>query len=94
MVSLEPVLSTAEQLVQTDPATWHRGECDEIVLKNLVERHFKYTGSEKARAILDDWDRARLAFVKVFPNEYRRALGELHAAKQRRQQQSQEKAAA
>ncbi|MFO1198600.1 MAG: glutamate synthase-related protein, partial [Burkholderiaceae bacterium] len=93
MVSLEPVLSTAEQLVQTDPATWHRGECDEIVLKSLVERHFKHTGSEKARTILDDWDRARTHFVKVFPSEYRRALGELHAAKQQ-QRQAQEKAAA
>ncbi len=92
MVSLETVLSTSEQLVQTDPATWHRGECDEIVLKNLIEQHFKLTGSEKGRAILDDWDRARTHFVKVFPHEYRRALGEIHAAGQRRQQQ--EKAAA
>jgi glutamate synthase (NADPH/NADH) large chain/glutamate synthase (ferredoxin) len=73
--------------VQTDPASWHRGECDEIVLKGLIEKHFKYTGSEKARAILDDWDRARLAFVKVFPNEYKRALGELHAQRERRNEQ-------
>ena len=92
MVSLEPVLSTAEQLVQTDPATWHHGDCDEIVLKNLIEKHFRFTGSEKARAILDDWERARARFVKVFPHEYRRALGELHAARQNGQRQ--EKAAA
>jgi glutamate synthase domain-containing protein 3 len=92
MVSLEPVLSTAEQLVQTDPATWHGGECDEIVLKNLIEKHFKFTGSEQARAILDDWDRARTRFVKVFPHEYKRALGEIHAARQSGQRQ--EKAAA
>ncbi len=85
MVALEPVLSTAEQLVQTDPASWHRGECDEIILKGLIERHWKYTGSERARAILDDWDRARARFVKVFPHEYRRALGEMHAARQARQ---------
>ncbi len=83
MVGLEKVLSTSEQLVQTDPSTWHRGECDEIILKGLIEKHFKYTGSEKARAILDDWDNARTRFVKVFPSEYRRALGELHAEKQR-----------
>ena len=86
MVGLEKVLSTAEQLVQTDPATWHRGECDEIILKGLIEKHFKYTGSEKARAILDDWDAARARFVKVFPSEYRRALGEIHAEKQRAMQ--------
>jgi glutamate synthase (NADPH) large chain len=82
MVGLEVVLSTSEQLVQTDPATWHRGECDEIVLKTLIERHFKFTGSEKARMILDNWDRSRAQFVKVFPHEYKRALGEMHVAKQ------------
>ena len=86
MVSLEPVLSTAEQLVQTDPATWHHGECDEIVAKTLIERHFKHTGSEKARAILDNWERSRSAFVKVFPHEYRRALAEMHAARVKAQQ--------
>ena len=83
MVGLEKVLSTSEQLVQTDPATWHRGECDEIVLKGLIERHFKLTGSEKGRQILDNWDRARLQFFKVFPHEYKRALGEMHVAKQK-----------
>jgi glutamate synthase (NADPH/NADH) large chain/glutamate synthase (ferredoxin) len=30
---------------------------------------------------LDNWDTARAKFVKVFPNEYKRALGELNAAK-------------
>ena len=79
-------MSTAEQLVQTDPATWHHGECDEIVAKTLIERHFKHTGSEKARAILDNWERSRSAFVKVFPHEYRRALAEMHAARVKAQQ--------
>ncbi len=86
-VELDGVLSTAEQLVQTDPAIWHRGECDEIILKTLIEKHFRLTGSERARAILDDWDRSRAAFVKVFPSEYKRALGELHAKRQQLQQQ-------
>ncbi|MEB2350243.1 MAG: glutamate synthase-related protein [Burkholderiaceae bacterium] len=79
MVGLEPVLSTSGQLARTDPATWHRGECDEIILKGLVEQHFRFTGSKKARTILDHWERSRAAFVKVFPGEYRRALGELQA---------------
>jgi glutamate synthase (NADPH/NADH) large chain len=82
MVGLDRVLSTSEQLKGVEPAIWHRGECDEIILKDLLERHFKFTGSEKARAILDDWERSRALFVKVFPHEYRRALGEMHAAKQ------------
>jgi len=79
MVGLDRVLPTSEQLQKVEPAVWHRGECDEIILKELLERHFRFTGSEKARAILDDWERGRGLFVKVFPNEYRRALGEMHA---------------
>ena len=35
-----------------------------------------------AREILDDWDGARARFIKVFPTEYRRALGEMHAKRQ------------
>jgi glutamate synthase domain-containing protein 3 len=30
--------------------------------------------------LLDNWTEARGKFVKVFPNEYKRALGELAAA--------------
>jgi glutamate synthase (NADPH/NADH) large chain/glutamate synthase (ferredoxin) len=30
---------------------------------------------------LDNWSSARGKFVKVFPNEYKRALGEINAAK-------------
>ena len=28
--------------------------------------------------MLDDWDEARERFVKVFPHEYKRALGEMY----------------
>ena len=44
------------------------------------ETHFKSTGSIRAREILSDWANQRARFVKVFPNEYRRALGEMAAA--------------
>ena len=53
------------------------------VLKRLVENHARLTGSARAQLILDNWEVARTHFVKVFPNEYRRALGEL-AEKSRR----------
>jgi glutamate synthase (NADPH/NADH) large chain/glutamate synthase (ferredoxin) len=85
-ITLERVLPTSDQLDNTDPAFWHRGECDEIILKALVEQHFKLTGSKKARQILDSWTMSRGQFVKVFPNEYRRALGELHAKKEKARQ--------
>ncbi len=79
-VALERVLSTAEQLNTVEAALWHRGECDEITLKGMLDKHFRLTGSQRARAILDDWERSRDHFVKVFPIEYRRALGEIHTA--------------
>ena len=37
--------------------------------------------SLRAREILDNWATARAKFVKVFPKEYRRALGELAASR-------------
>ncbi|MEK9721165.1 MAG: glutamate synthase-related protein, partial [Quisquiliibacterium sp.] len=92
MVAIEPVLSTADQMAQLDPAIWHRAECDEVQLKGLIEKHFKLTGSERGRALLDNWEATRAAFVKVFPHEYRRALGEMQAAAQAVMEQ-QEKAA-
>ncbi|MBC7637526.1 MAG: glutamate synthase large subunit [Acetobacteraceae bacterium] len=46
-------------------------------LRILVERHLLYTGSARARALLDDWDTALAQFVKVMPKDYRRALQDL-----------------
>ncbi len=51
-------------------------------LRILVERHLLFTGSERARALLEDWDSALSKFVKVLPREYKRALLELHAQDQ------------
>jgi glutamate synthase (NADPH/NADH) large chain len=48
-------------------------------LRILVERHLLYTGSTRARFLLEDWDSALSRFVKVVPLEYRRALLELRA---------------
>ena len=87
MVALDPVLSAAEQEAKVDRALWHsttrggEGQTDEAILKALIERHFKYTGSTRARKLLDDWNNARQKFVKVFPTEYKRALGELNVGK-------------
>ena len=89
MVGLEPVLASDEQESKLDRALWHsvkRGgevQTDEAILKGLIERHFKHTGSTRARQLLDDWKNVRSKFVKVFPTEYKRALGELNAAKKK-----------
>ena len=64
-----------------DKAIWHRGQSDEAQLRKLLEDHNRWTGSKRARELLDEWDTSRARFVKVFPNEYKRALGEIHAKK-------------
>jgi glutamate synthase (NADPH/NADH) large chain len=51
-------------------------------LRVLVERHLLYTGSARARELLDDWDNALACFVKVMPLDFRRALLELRAERQ------------
>jgi glutamate synthase (NADPH/NADH) large chain len=43
---------------------------DERLLRRLVENHAAYTGSDRAAALLDDWDTARDHFVKVMPDAY------------------------
>jgi glutamate synthase (NADPH/NADH) large chain len=48
-------------------------------LRILVERHLLFTGSERARALLDNWDAELPNFVKVVPRDYRRALLDLKA---------------
>ncbi len=82
MVSMEKVLTAAEQEASVPKAIWHRGLADEVQLRKLLEEHNRWTGSKRARDLLDNWDTARAKFVKVFPNEYKRALGEIHAKKQ------------
>ncbi|MDO9243980.1 MAG: glutamate synthase-related protein, partial [Rhodocyclaceae bacterium] len=76
MVALEQVLPAAGQ---ADDGTRHKGMADEILLKALVEKHRDETGSAMAERVLADWPTFRARFVKVFPNEYRRALKEIAA---------------
>jgi len=51
-------------------------------LRILVERHLLFTGSQRARDLLDDWESALSRFVKVMPRDYRRALLEMRAEEQ------------
>ncbi|MBB1072886.1 glutamate synthase subunit alpha [Rhodoferax sp. 4810] len=81
MVSMEKVLTVAEQQTSINEKLWHRGLADEVQLKKLLEDHNRWTGSKRARELLDNWDTSRQKFVKVFPLEYKRALGEIHAKK-------------
>jgi glutamate synthase (NADPH/NADH) large chain len=72
----------------------HLGRPDEAIVRDLIERHLRFTGSTLAHSILDDWDRARAKFVKVLPNEYKRALTEMHARQSVKPAAEKERAAA
>jgi glutamate synthase (NADPH) large chain len=48
----------------------------------LLARHVKYTGSTRAKTILDSWATYLPKFVKVMPVEYARALAELEKAQE------------
>ncbi len=81
MVRLERVLPAHEQMASSDRGHWHRGQTDEEQLRKLLEDHSRWTGSRRARDILDNWAASRARFVKVFPSEYQRALAEIHERK-------------
>ncbi|MFP5467217.1 MAG: glutamate synthase-related protein [Gammaproteobacteria bacterium] len=80
-VALDKVLPAIEQEAVVDKAVWHRDQTDEVQLRKLLEDHSRWTGSKRARELLDNWAEARAKFVKVFPTEYKRALGEINAGK-------------
>ena len=91
MVELEPVAAEEEVMLRHN----HSGgdllahgrvdvmhdmsRFDAERLHQLIANHARYTGSTRARRILEDWDAYLPKFRKVMPVEYRRALAELAA---------------
>ena len=47
---------------------------DAETVRSLIRRHVDRTGSACGRAVLDGWNTARPAFVKVMPRDYKRVL--------------------
>ncbi|MDX5594709.1 glutamate synthase large subunit [Pseudovibrio sp. SPO723] len=93
MVDIEPVTEEddlLEKLHHHGGDIEHKGRVDisadmtrhdDERLRGVLENHVKYTGSSKAKEILDNWQEWRPKFVKVMPVEYRRALKEMEAAR-------------
>jgi glutamate synthase (NADPH/NADH) large chain len=84
MVELEPVEEELATLDSTDdvPVSHgrvhfnHLNKADEQALREQIEKHLLYTGSERARLILESWADYLPKFTKVMPTDYRRALQE------------------
>jgi len=54
---------------------------DKVEVKAMIEKHFKYTGSDPAEWILEKWEEASELFVKVMPKDYKAVLQKAKAAK-------------
>jgi glutamate synthase (ferredoxin) len=58
-------------MVELEPLT----QAEDIALvRDLVERHARYTGSTCAAGILDRWREQQAQFVKITPKDYKRVL--------------------
>jgi glutamate synthase (NADPH/NADH) large chain len=90
MVTIEPIppasggLDDPERPRQRSVSAYDAGMGDMLRfdaerLLILVERHLLHTGSARARYILENWDEALTHFMKVMPNDFRRALLDLQA---------------
>jgi glutamate synthase domain-containing protein 3 len=55
-------------------------EEDIELLHSMVERHMEWSGSERARRVLEEWDEVLPKFVKVMPHDLKRVLRERQEA--------------
>ncbi len=53
---------------------------DVMLLRSLLTRHARHTGSALAKSLLDDWQSVLPLFLKVTPIEYQRALDRMKLA--------------
>jgi len=56
---------------------------DVAFLRSLIEKHYRWTGSARAKYILDNWRAMVGRFVKVVPIEYRKSLERLREREER-----------
>ncbi len=66
MVDLEPLME----------------EEDVELVKDLIMRHIRYTKSSLGERVLIHWDELQPRFVKIYPRDYKRALGAMKKAQE------------
>jgi glutamate synthase (NADPH/NADH) large chain len=54
-------------------------EDDIIEMKEMISRHYEYTGSTVAKFVMDDFENQLRNFVKVFPKDFKKVLSEKKA---------------
>jgi len=60
---------------------WDRD--DVIQLRTMLENHFRFTNSPRAKMLLDDWEAHLPLFVKVMPVDYRESLARMRLIEDR-----------
>ena len=55
---------------------------EENEVRDMIQKHFQYTGSQVAKEALADWEVFKSQCVKVMPIDYKRVLMEMSAAAQ------------
>ena len=76
MIELEEIVNTDESIL-SDNLLKH----DKERLKSLIENHFRYTNSPKAKNILDNFNNYLPKFIKVMPTEYKKVLIKMYSKK-------------
>ncbi|NCU04265.1 MAG: glutamate synthase subunit alpha, partial [Chitinophagaceae bacterium] len=59
-----------KEMVDLDPV----GDDDVAELKQMISKHYEYTGSTVAKFVLDDFENQLQHFVKVFPSDYKKVV--------------------
>jgi glutamate synthase (NADPH/NADH) large chain/glutamate synthase (ferredoxin) len=60
-------------MVELEPV---RDKADQALLRGMIERHAQYTGSAKAKKILQNWEVMLPKFVRVMSVEYKKVLAQ------------------
>ena len=76
MIELEKILNDDESVL-SDNLLKH----DKERLRSLIENHFRYTNSPKAKNILDNFDNYLPKFIKIMPTEYKKVLIKMYEKK-------------
>ncbi len=58
------------EMVDLDPLD----KADFNLLRKMIRNHFSYTGSKLALSMLENWQKEKMNFIKVMPQDYKRVL--------------------
>ena len=73
----ETAVVECSQSERIETTSVHGVSPDEVCLHFLIEQHAAETGSERAKAILADWEHYKNCFKKIIPNDYLKVMTEI-----------------